>query len=106
MHDVHACTNDTLAIELKTAAVAVLLRLRSDERSSLLPNRKVFSTIAYQYLQYRDVSEGNNIDDELRYRLEKPSRVYVTLDSRSLFYIIKRMIKRAGNRGNLDFFYS
>lgn len=92
MHDVRTCRNDTLVIE---AAVAVPLHLRSDERSSLLPGRKVFSTIAYRYLQCCDVPGGNNIDDELRYRLEKPSRVYVTLDSRSLLYIIECIDKKS-----------
>lgn len=38
MHDIHTYMNNTLAIELKTAAVAVPLHLRSDERSSLLPS--------------------------------------------------------------------
>lgn len=41
-----------LTIELKTTAIAVLSYLRSNERSSLLPDRvKVFSTVfAYRYL--------------------------------------------------------
>lgn len=34
-----------LTIELKTTAIAVLSYLRSNERSSLLPGRKVFSTV-------------------------------------------------------------
>jgi len=82
--------------------------IRSDRRTlGFIAGPKVFSTIAYWYLQCRDVSGGNNIGDELRHGIEKLSRIYVTPNSRSFLWNIDCVDKKKSKkcRGNSDFFY-
>lgn len=106
------CARCALSIQLEMAVAAVLLHLRSvpiDESARLycraekyfLPScTDIYTAATFQGKEKGGWGRGsNNIDDEFRRKIEKPSRVYVTLDSRSSLWdnvecIDKKNVKR------------